>query len=205
MSTLQKLDKPESAAAAYVLIISGVVAALQIGKLPPALPELSTSLGLSLMQAGFLLSLVQLAGMSLALVVGLSADGIGLRRSMLMGLIVLGLASAMGALAQSAAALMFWRAIEGLGFLWVTLPAPGLIRKRVSEQQVRKLLGYWGAYMPAGTALTLLVGALVVAGLGLANLVVFVCGAVVEHGAGVVALGAGRCSAFYATSCAVVP
>jgi MFS family permease len=160
MSTLQKLDKPESAAAAYVLIISGVVAALQIGKLPPALPELSTSLGLSLMQAGFLLSLVQLAGMSLALVVGLSADGIGLRRSMLMGLIVLGLASAMGALAQSAAALMFWRAIEGLGFLWVTLPAPGLIRKRVSEQQVRKLLGYWGAYMPAGTALTLLVGPL---------------------------------------------
>ena len=160
MSTLQKLDKPESAAAAYVLIISGVVAALQIGKLPPALPELSTSLGLSLMQAGFLLSLVQLAGMSLALVVGLSADGIGLRRSMLMGLIVLGLASAMGALAQSAAALMFWRAIEGLGFLWVTLPAPSLIRKRVSEQQVRKLLGYWGAYMPAGTALTLLVGPL---------------------------------------------
>lgn len=160
MSTLQKLEKPESAAAAYVLIISGVVAALQIGKLPPALPELSASLGLSLMQAGFLLSLVQLAGMSLALVVGLSADGVGLRRSMLMGLIVLGLASAMGSLAQSAAALMFWRAIEGLGFLWVTLPAPGLIRKQVSEQQVRKLLGYWGAYMPAGTALTLLLGPL---------------------------------------------
>jgi MFS family permease len=160
MSTLQKLEKPESAAAAYVLIISGVVAALQIGKLPPALPDLSASLGLSLMQAGFLLSLVQLAGMSLALVVGLSADGVGLRRSMLMGLIVLGLASAMGSLAQSAAALMFWRAIEGLGFLWVTLPAPGLIRKQVSEQQVRKLLGYWGAYMPAGTALTLLLGPL---------------------------------------------
>ncbi len=160
MSTLQKLEKPESAAAAYVLIISGVVAALQIGKLSPALPELSASLGLSLMQAGFLLSLVQLAGMSLALVVGLSADGVGLRRSMLMGLIVLGLASAMGSLAQSAAALMFWRAIEGLGFLWVTLPAPGLIRKQVSEQQVRKLLGYWGAYMPAGTALTLLLGPL---------------------------------------------
>jgi MFS family permease len=55
---------------------------------------------------------------------------------------------------------MLWRAIEGFGFLWVTLPAPGLIRKLVSEQQVRKLLGYWGAYMPAGTALTLLVGPL---------------------------------------------
>ncbi len=160
MSTLHIATVKPSQAAAYIVIFSGVVAALQIGKLPPALPELSASLGLSLMQAGFLLSLVQLAGMSLALVVGLSADGIGLRRSMLMGLIVLGVASAMGSFAQSAASLMFWRALEGFGFLWVTLPAPGLIRKLVDAQQMRKLLGYWGAYMPAGTALTLLVGPL---------------------------------------------
>jgi MFS family permease len=110
------------------------------------------------MQAGFLLSLVQLAGMTLALAVGLSADGLGLRRSMLAGLVILGLASAMGATAQSVQSLMVWRAIEGFGFLWITLPAPGLIRKLVSEQHLRKLLGYWGAYMPAGTAITLLVG-----------------------------------------------
>jgi MFS family permease len=66
----------------------------------------------------------------------------------------------MGSFALSVPELMFWRALEGLGFLWVTLPAPGLIRKLVDAQQVRKLLGYWGAYMPAGTALTLLVGPL---------------------------------------------
>ncbi len=153
-------EKPGSLGAAYCVIFSGVVAALQVGKLPPALPELSQSLGLSLMQAGFLLSLVQLAGMTLALAVGLSADGLGLKRSMLTGLVVLGLASAMGATAQSVQSLMLWRAVEGLGFLWITLPAPGLIRKLVSEQHLRKLLGYWGAYMPAGTAMTLLIGPL---------------------------------------------
>ena len=151
-------EKPVSLGAAYCVIFSGVVAALQVGKLPPALPELSQPLGLSLMQAGFLLSLVQLAGMTLALAVGLSADGLGLRRSMLAGLAILGLASAMGATAQSVQSLMVWRAIEGFGFLWITLPAPGLIRKLVSEQHLRKLLGYWGAYMPAGTAITLLAG-----------------------------------------------
>ena len=151
-------SKPASLGAAYGVIFSGVVAALQIGKLPPALPELSQTLGLSLMQSGFLLSLVQLAGMTLALAVGLSADGLGLKRSMLAGLLVLGFASVMGATADSVFSLMVWRALEGVGFLWVTLPAPGLIRKLVSEQHMRKLLGYWGAYMPAGTALTLLVG-----------------------------------------------
>ena len=154
------VSKASPLGAAYGVIFSGVVAALQIGKLPPALPELSQTLGLSLMQSGFLLSLVQLAGMTLALAVGLTADGFGLKRSMLSGLFVLGLASAMGAMAESVQALMVWRTLEGVGFLWVTLPAPGLIRKLVSEQHLRKLLGYWGAYMPAGTALTLLAGPL---------------------------------------------
>ena len=85
MSTPQKLETPESAVAAYVLIFSGVVAALQIGKLPPALPEISQALGMTLTQSGFLLSFIQLAGMSLALAVGMSADTFGAKRSMLLG------------------------------------------------------------------------------------------------------------------------
>jgi CP family cyanate transporter-like MFS transporter len=111
--------------AAYCVIFSGVVAALQIGKLPPALPELSQALGLSLMQAGFLLSLVQLAGMSLALAVGLSADGFGLKRSMLSGLVILGVASAMGATSESATSLMLWRALAKVVGLLGGLHASG--------------------------------------------------------------------------------
>jgi CP family cyanate transporter-like MFS transporter len=160
MSAPQELEKPESAAAAYVLIFSGVVAALQIGKLPPALPEISQALGMTLTQSGFLLSFIQLAGMSLALAIGMSADSFGAKKSMLLGMLLLGLASAMGSTANSVAGLMFWRILEGLGFLCVVLPAPGLIRQHVHQAQLRKLLGYWGAYMPAGTALTLLLGPL---------------------------------------------
>jgi MFS family permease len=160
MSAPQELEKPESAAAAYVLIFSGVVAALQIGKLPPALPEISQALGMTLTQSGFLLSFIQLAGMSLALAIGMTADSFGAKRSMLLGMLLLGLASAMGSTANSVAGLMFWRILEGLGFLCVVLPAPGLIRQQVNQAQLRKLLGYWGAYMPAGTALTLLLGPL---------------------------------------------
>ncbi|HNB44976.1 MAG TPA: MFS transporter, partial [Burkholderiaceae bacterium] len=66
-----------------LVILAGVTAALHVGKLPPALPLLREALGVSLVQAGFLLSLVQLAGMSLGLLLGLMADGIGLRRSVL--------------------------------------------------------------------------------------------------------------------------
>jgi MFS family permease len=145
MNSARELETPESAVAAYVLIFSGVVAALQIGKLPPALPEISQALGMTLTQSGFLLSFIQLAGMSLALAIGMSADTFGAKRSMLLGLMLLGLASGMGSLATGVASLMVWRIFEGLGFLCVVLPAPGLIRQHVNASQLRKLLGYWGA------------------------------------------------------------
>ncbi|HNM56626.1 MAG TPA: MFS transporter, partial [Thauera aminoaromatica] len=39
---------------AFVVIIAGMVAALHIGKIPPAIPVLRDALGVSLVEAGFL-------------------------------------------------------------------------------------------------------------------------------------------------------
>jgi MFS transporter, CP family, cyanate transporter len=151
---------------ALMLIAAGVCAALHVGKLPPAIPALQAALGLSLVQAGFLLSLVQLAGMSVGVLFGVLADGLGLRRSLLAGLCLLALASAMGGLADGAAGLLTWRAVEGMGFLLVVLPAPGLVRQWVPAQQLARAMGLWGAYMPLATALALLTGPWVIEQLG---------------------------------------
>ena len=145
---------------AWLIVAAGGVAALQVGKLPPALPALQAELGLTLVQSGFLLSIVQLAGLSLAVFMGLLADGMGLKRSMVRGLCLLALASGLGGFATSVSALLVLRAIEGLGFLLVALPAPALIRRLVSVAQLSGMLGVWGAYMPTGTALALLLGPL---------------------------------------------
>ncbi|MFM8863534.1 MAG: CynX/NimT family MFS transporter [Limnohabitans sp.] len=145
---------------AWLVVAAGGVAALQVGKLPPALPALQAELGLTLLQSGFLLSMVQLAGLTLAVFMGLLADGMGLQRSMVRGLLLLALASAAGGLANSVQALLVLRAIEGLGFLLVALPAPALIRRLVPPPQLPGMLGVWGAYMPTGTALALLLGPL---------------------------------------------
>lgn len=158
-------SRPVRAAALVVAV--GVTCALHIGKLPVAIPALQAGLGVSLVQAGFLLSLVQLAGMALGLFVGLAADRIGPRRIMLVGLVALALGSAWGATAGSPADLLASRALEGLGFLLAVLPAPGLIRRHVAEPRLlAKALGWWGAYMPLGTALALLFGAPVIEWLG---------------------------------------
>ncbi|HVZ42395.1 MAG TPA: MFS transporter [Ramlibacter sp.] len=143
---------------ALVVLLAGVSAALHVGKLPPAIPVLREALGVSLVEAGFLLSLVQFAGMSLGVVAGLLTDSLGPRRTMVAGLAILAVASIAGGEATSAGALLVLRACEGFGFLLASIPAPGLIRRLVRPARVSRMLGWWGAYMPLGTAAALLVG-----------------------------------------------
>jgi CP family cyanate transporter-like MFS transporter len=150
----------------WVIVLTGMCAALHVAKIPPALPVLQAELGLTLLQAGFLLSAVQVASMTLGLLVGLSVDGLGLKRSMLFGLGLLFAASALGGFAHHADVLLLLRALEGLGFLCVVMPAPSLIRRTVLPEQLNGRMGWWGTYMPSGNALALLVGPLFVVSLG---------------------------------------
>ena len=151
---------------AFIVIIAGMVAALHIGKIPPALPVLRDALGVSLVEAGFLLSMVQMAGMLGGVFIGLAADGFGLRRSMLLGQLVLASASVAGAWATQPAELLALRALEGLGFLLVVLPVPSLIRQLVPPSRLALHLGLWGTYMATGTSLVLAGGPVLMAVVG---------------------------------------
>ena len=162
---------PRVPAAAFAVLLGGVSAALHLGKLPPAVPALQASLGIGLIEAGFLLSLVQVASMTLGLVAGLAADTIGLRRSMLTGLLVLTAASLLGGAigaglfgdAHAVRWLLVLRAVEGIGFLLAVMPGPGLIRALTPPGADKAALGLWGAYMPLGVALALLLGPALIA------------------------------------------
>lgn len=152
--------------APWVIVLAGVAAALHVGKLPPAVPVLQLELDISLVQAGFLLALVQMGAMLLGLVAGLLADGVGLRRCMLTGLVLLTGAGLAGAWARGATDLLVLRAIEGLGVMLASVPAPSLLRRNLPPARLTRMLGIWSAYMPFGTALALLAGPLVMAVIG---------------------------------------
>lgn len=164
MSTGDRNRRSERAA--LFVIAAGICAALHVGKLPPAIPALQAALGMTLLEAGFLLGLMQLAGMLAGVAFGTVADGLGLRRSLLSGLALLALASLAGGLLGGVPLLMLLRAVEGFGFLLVVLPAPGLVRQLVPPQALSRAMGLWGAYMPLATALALLIGPLVIQSLG---------------------------------------
>lgn len=146
-----------------VVIVAGIVAAMHVGKMPPALPALREAFGMSLVDAGFLLSIVQFAGMAAGIVLGLVTDGLGSRRSILGGLVALSLASVAAGFARELWQLMTLRAVEGLAFYVAILPVPRVLRALVPPERLALKLGLWGAFMPIGTALALLFGPWVIA------------------------------------------
>lgn len=143
---------------AYLVVLAGVCAALHVWKIPPALPDLQRELGFTLLQSGFLISVVQFGGMTLGLAAGLLAEKTGLRRCMLIGLFLLAFASACGALFDSVLALLAFRAVEGAGYLLVVMPAPGLIKRLVDGAYLSRLMGVWGTFFPVATVLALIGG-----------------------------------------------
>ncbi len=146
---------------AYLVVIAGVVAGLHVWKLPPSLPVLQAQLGLTLVESGFLLSMVQTAGMLLGLIVGLFAEKIGLRRCVLIGLTLLSVGSFLAPTLDMRIAVLGFRVMEGIGFLMVTMPAPALIRRLVDTNFLSRILGVWGGYVPMATVIALLGGSLI--------------------------------------------
>lgn len=158
--TFEKGQRSGGLGAACLVVAAGVSAALHVAKLAPAIPLLRVELGLSLVQAGFLLSAVQLASMLLGALLGLFADQWGLRRCLLIGMALLVAASTLGPAVPEAGFMLFLRALEGVGFLLVFMPCAGLIRQLVSTHDLPFMLGVFGICMPLATALALLGGPL---------------------------------------------
>ena len=133
-----------------VIVAAGIAAAMHVGKLPPAMPALREQLGMTLVQASLMVSAFQVAGLSMGIIGGTLADRFGARRVMLLGLVILAIAS-LGALAtHEPVGLLVTRAIESAGFILAVLPGPVLLRRCVPVTRINVWLGWWGAYMPIG-------------------------------------------------------
>ena len=136
---------------------AGILAGFQVGKVPPALPVLRESLGLDFVTAGWLTSIYYAIGAVAAVAVGLLSDRAGPRRLMLVGAAFLGVGSLMGGLVSGSAWLLVARFVEGFGFVGVTVTAPKLIAAAARPRDYGLAFGIWGAYMPIGMAIAMLV------------------------------------------------
>lgn len=151
---------------AAIVVGTGVVAALNYGKLPPALAALQGEFGLSLVQVSWMVSLFMVGAAAFGMIGGALADRFGLLRIMVGGLLLIAAASIAGALARTPAVLLASRALESLGFLLAVLPGPALLRRCVPAVSLQVWLGAWSAYMPTGMAAALIATPLLMTGGG---------------------------------------
>lgn len=137
---------------------AGIVAAMQVGKAVIAIPLIQQELGLTLVQTSMLLSLFAIFGALMAMPAGLAAPRFGARRCLAVGLMLLGLGSLAGGLANSFPLLLATRTIEGMGFILVATSAPALLTRLTSDENRAPAFALWGVYMPIGMGAMILAG-----------------------------------------------
>ena len=139
-----------------LLLLCGVFAATQVGKLPPAIPALRETFGASLVQLGWISSVFNLTAALVGIAAGLLADRIGRRRALGFGLLALSAGSLLGAASGGLAALFVARIVEGFGFVAVVVAVPALLREVAAPQRLPLTLGLWSSYMALGMTSMLL-------------------------------------------------
>ncbi len=135
---------------------AGVVVAFQLGKVPAALPTLRADFGLSLIEAGWLISIFNVMAVLGGMAAGTVADWLGYRRVMIGGLLLIALANLVGGLAPGPPLLFASRFLEGLGYLVVIVAVPSLLIRATSAKDQKLAFGLWGAYVPVGMTIIML-------------------------------------------------
>lgn len=153
-------------AAVAAVLAAGLAAALNVGKVPVALPLLRAELGLTLVQAGWVSSMLTTLALLGAAFVGMWVGRIGALRMVLAGLALCTLASLAATAWPGWQPLMASRLVEGLGFMWVAVACPALISAASAPAQRRLALSFWSAYMPAGASAAMLASPLLLPATG---------------------------------------
>ena len=141
----------------WIAFLAGCIAAFQIGKTFASLTLIIDELSLSLVQAGLILSLFSLIAAIAGAGFGLLSDRIGHLRMAIIGLAISATGSFAGALVSNIEFLLLSRLLEGFGFILTIVALPSLISRSTSERDRPLAMGLWGAFMPAGIGLSMII------------------------------------------------
>jgi MFS family permease len=136
-----------------ILWLLGILAAAQFARLSVLAPQIQRTLGLTLGQVGWLISLMEVGGATLGFAAGLLLSTLSLRRALLGGLAILSTAVFAQAAASDVITVFAARAVEGVGYLLVVIAAPTAIAGVASDQVRPRALALWSTFVPVGIAL----------------------------------------------------
>ncbi|MDQ3433759.1 MAG: MFS transporter [Actinomycetota bacterium] len=150
-----------------LLAMTQFVVVLDASIVNVALPSIGTDLDFSQDDLSWVVNAYTLTFGGFLLLGGRMADLLGRRRMFISGLILFGVASLLGGLAQSDAWLIAARAVQGLGAALISPAALSIVTTTFAEGAERnRALGVWGAVAGAGGAAGVLLGGVLTEYLG---------------------------------------
>jgi MFS family permease len=141
----------------WIAFLAGCIGAFQIGKTFASLALIIGEMNLSLVQAALILSLFSLIAAGAGAVFGLLSDRVGHLYMALTGLALSAAGAFLGATAAGIEFLLMSRLLEGLGFILAVVALPSLISRSASDADRPLAMGIWGAFMPAGIGMSMLI------------------------------------------------
>jgi len=144
-------------------IFAGIVVAMHLGKVGPALPAIRIELAADLTTIGWIASIVSLIGALASLVAGTIANRANARLLAIAALLLLAVASLAGGAARSPFELLAARTIEGLAIITMAVAAPAIIARATSTKDRSFGLALWSTYVPTGMTIGILLAVVVLA------------------------------------------
>lgn len=152
--------------AVWVIFAAGLAAGAYMSKVPPALPAMRADLGLTIIESGFMHTVMFAVGAAGGVFGGALADRFGQKRFALIGLSLMVLGGVLGAVSDEYRFLLLSRFLEGVGFILLVVAAATLLVAAAQPKDRPTAFSIWSCYMPTGGTLILLAAPLALATLG---------------------------------------
>ena len=131
----------------------GLTASMQVGLIGPIAPDLRAGFGLSQAEFGLVASLITAAGALTAIPTGVWAARAGLRKSLVLGCLMMILGATIFATADVAVMLYVGRVVTSIGYLLIVVGAPSWMAGFENPKIVAMAMSIWGTFIPVGIAM----------------------------------------------------
>lgn len=155
MSDTQTKQYKNTVFIAVMVLLVGAACTMHQFKVPTIMGHLMQSLNMNANTASWTMSIFTLVGVFLAIPAGGLCDKLNGKRSLALSFLLAAGGSVIGGFATSPELMLFSRAIEGIGFVLVSVAGPLAIRQSCNPAQIGRAMGFWGGYVALGQIIAL--------------------------------------------------
>lgn len=145
-------NKPLRLAAIAMLLLAGVFAGTQLGKIAPLVEWYRGEIGFSLVLIGWLTSMIAIFVALVALPAGWAIELVGMRRAFVAASVLLVAGGPTLAMLQEPSAILAARMVEGAGYLVLVIAIPAIASAVALPAWRAPVLAAWGGFVPVGFA-----------------------------------------------------